>query len=81
MGTIKIKSTHPESQGPFVIINESDFDADKHALYVEGDADANGDGKVTVAEIKAKLDALKIEYPAGAKKADLLTLLENSEKD
>ena len=80
MGTIKIKSTHPESQGPFVVINEADYDPRVHELYVEG-AEGEGDDKLTVPEIKAKLDALKIEYPAGAKKADLLTLLENSEKD
>lgn len=33
--TVKIKSTHPESQGPFVEINESDFDAKKHQRYEE----------------------------------------------
>lgn len=25
MKTMKIKSTHPESQGPYVVINEDDF--------------------------------------------------------
>lgn len=32
-------------------------------------------GAMTVAEIKAKLDELKIVYPANAKKADLMALL------
>lgn len=35
--TIKIKATDPE-QGAFVVINESDFDAEKHELYVEAPA-------------------------------------------
>jgi hypothetical protein len=32
---VKILSTHPESQGPFVEINASDFDKSKHELFVE----------------------------------------------
>jgi hypothetical protein len=35
MAMIKVKSTHPESQGPFVLMDEADFDAKKHKLYVE----------------------------------------------
>jgi hypothetical protein len=31
--TIKIKSTHPPTQGDFVEINESDFDPAKHERY------------------------------------------------
>jgi hypothetical protein len=31
--TVKIKSTHPASQGPFVEINETDFDPAKHERY------------------------------------------------
>lgn len=31
---IRIKSSHPESQGEFVEINESDFDAGKHERHV-----------------------------------------------
>lgn len=73
METVRIKSTHPESQGPFVNINKDDFVEGQHELYVEGDA--NNDGKLTVDEIKAKLTELGIEYPAGAKKAELLELL------
>jgi hypothetical protein len=39
--TVKIKSTHPESQGAYVDINESDFDPEKgHELYVEPAAEA-----------------------------------------
>ena len=31
--TVRIVSTHPESQGPFVEINEEDFDKSVHKLY------------------------------------------------
>lgn len=31
--TIRIKSTHPETQGQFVNINKDDFDAEKHELF------------------------------------------------
>lgn len=75
MSTIKIKSTHPESQGAFVVINEADFDAEKHELYVEGEEGDSGDRSLTVAEIKEILTAAGIEIPTGAKKADLLVLL------
>lgn len=33
--TVKIKSTDVETQGDYVEINETDFDAEKHELYVE----------------------------------------------
>lgn len=32
--TVRIKSTHAASQGEFVEINESDFDATRHELHV-----------------------------------------------
>lgn len=32
---MKIKSTHPESQGPFVIIEDDDFNAEIHVPYAE----------------------------------------------
>lgn len=33
MSAIKIKSTHPESQGDFVLIDEENFDKNIHQLY------------------------------------------------
>lgn len=48
MNTIKIKSTHQKTQGNFVLINESDFDADKHELL-------NAPKKETAKEKKARL--------------------------
>ena len=32
-----IKSTHPESQGDFVVIEDADFNPDKHEVYIEGE--------------------------------------------
>lgn len=31
--TVKVKSTDPESQGPFVVINAADFDEAVHKLH------------------------------------------------
>lgn len=36
MGVMKIKSTDVESQGPFVIIDDSDFNSEIHEVYDEG---------------------------------------------
>ncbi|MGV3679773.1 MAG: HeH/LEM domain-containing protein [Acidovorax sp.] len=41
----------------------------------DGGPDANGDGKLTVPEIKAALTAKGIAFDPTAKKADLLALL------
>jgi len=35
MAVIKIKSTHKQSQGDFVLIEEENFDAKIHTLYEE----------------------------------------------
>jgi hypothetical protein len=72
MSTVKIMPSH-ESQGDFVVINESDFDPKKHGLYVEGSA-AQKDR--TVAQLKEELTAKGIEFEATAKKADLIALLD-----
>jgi hypothetical protein len=36
---LKIKSTHPESQGPYVLIDAHDFDEKVHELYDENEAE------------------------------------------
>lgn len=33
MSTVRVRSTHPESQGPFVILEERDFDPAVHVPY------------------------------------------------
>jgi hypothetical protein len=47
MSTMKVKSSHPKSQGPFVVIDAADFDPKKHVEY----APEKAEGK------KAKEDA------------------------
>ncbi len=74
---MKISTVKIQHEDGFAIINESDFNESKHVLL--DSADTNGDGRVTVKELKAALDDLSIEYPKGAKKAELETLLGDSE--
>jgi hypothetical protein len=71
MATVKVKPWGKD-QGDHVVIDEADFVEGQHELYVEGEPD---DGDLTVPEIKEKLTAAGIEFPAGAKKSDLLALL------
>jgi hypothetical protein len=33
MAVVRVKSTHPESQGPFVLIDDFSFDAAVHELF------------------------------------------------
>lgn len=33
--TVRVVATNPAEQGPFVVIDESDFDDSVHTLYVE----------------------------------------------
>lgn len=64
-----VKITADNEQG-FYIINEEDFNDGEHTLFVEGSGTI-----LTIPQIKNTLDAMGIEYPATAKKADLLDLL------
>lgn len=75
--TIKVKPWG-EGQGDFVVINESDFDPDRHELFdaPAKSADTNGDGALTANEIRAALDAKGVTYKKNASKADLLAALE-----
>ncbi|TNC78269.1 hypothetical protein FHI69_02945 [Janthinobacterium lividum] len=57
--TIKIVSTDPASQGPFVVINKSDFNPDVHELYGDdNDLDAAAERVPTMAELLAARDQL-----------------------
>jgi len=33
MAVLQVESTHPESQGPYVLIEEESFNSDIHVLY------------------------------------------------
>lgn len=71
--TIRIKSTHPASQGDFVEINKTDFDPEKHQLFDESPVK-----KMTIDEIRQALTEKGIAFEEKAKKADLLALLESA---
>lgn len=75
MKTIKVMPWG-EDQGDFVLINEEDFDADVHKRYDEGAKKA--DKGPSIAELRAALTEKGIEFPEGAKKADLQALLDAS---
>jgi hypothetical protein len=73
--TVRVVS--PESEDNdlgFIVINKSDL-TDEHELFVEaGDAPK----KVGIAELRAALTEKGIEFPEGAKKAELQALLDAS---
>ena len=75
--TVKVKAWG-EGQGAFVEINAADFDEKVHDLYIEDEEEEPG--HMTVAELKAELEARGITIPHGAKKADLVALLSNSDE-
>ncbi len=58
MDTLKIVSTDPHTQGPFVVINKSDFNPDAHELYGDQDLGALTERAPTMAELLAARDQL-----------------------
>lgn len=74
METVKVKAWSAE-QGDFVLINKDDFDPEKHELLDEEGAKK---ADLNVNQLKEALTAKGIEIPEGAKKADLVSLLEQS---
>ena len=59
MDTIKIASTDPRTQGPFVVINKSDFNPDVHELYGDDEEPgAHTERAPTMAELLAARDQL-----------------------
>lgn len=53
--------------------------ADQVTKNVDSQEAADSQGDLTIAQIKTRLDELGVEYDKGAKKADLLALLEQHE--
>ena len=53
--------------------------ADQVTKNVDSQEAADSQGDLTVSQIKARLDELGVEYDKGAKKADLLAILEQHE--
>lgn len=58
MDTLKIVSTDLHTQGPFVVINKSDFNPDVHELYGDQDLGAPIERAPTMAELLAARDQL-----------------------
>lgn len=60
MPTIKVKSTHPVTQGDFVVIDKGDFNPDVHELYDDGTDQGMGaiERAPTVAELQAAHERL-----------------------
>jgi regulator of protease activity HflC (stomatin/prohibitin superfamily) len=60
MPTIKVKSTHPATQGAFVVIDKGDFNPDVHELYDDGTDQGMGaiQRAPTVAELQAAHERL-----------------------
>ena len=58
MDTLKIVSTDPHTQGPFVVINKSDFNPDVHGLYGDQDLGVPAERVPTMAELLAARDQL-----------------------
>ena len=58
MDTIQIVSTDLRTQGPFVVINKSDFNPDVHELYGDQDLGAPTERVPTMAELLAARDQL-----------------------
>ena len=58
MDTIQIVSTDPHTQGPFVVINKSDFNPDAHELYGDQDLGELAERVPTMAELLAARDQL-----------------------
>lgn len=57
--TIKVKSTHPASQGPYVIIDRADFNPEVHEKYDDGtDDDSAAERVPTMAELLAAREQL-----------------------
>lgn len=80
MAVIKVKSTHPESQGPFVLLESEDFKEGEHELYEEKPADPVKPAShgLNVEQLKTALGEKGIEIPDDAKKADLAKLLDDA---
>lgn len=74
--TMRINATNPDEQGAFVIINKSDFDSETMTEYVEIE---QVEEDLTVQQMRDRLAELNIKIPDGAKKADLKSLLAETE--
>lgn len=59
---VRVKSSHPDHEQGFYVINESDFDAAKHELWKPVSEMRAGEQRGL--EVKAEADAQKAAYAA-----------------
>lgn len=74
--TIRIKAADP-AQGEFVVINELDFDPDKHELF-DAPTKAADAAPRGIKALREALTARGIEFDPNTSKADLQALLDNA---
>lgn len=81
--TLKIKSTHPASQGPFVLIDRAAFDPQVHELYGDdNDISALAERVPTKDELLAAHEELERRAAADARNvADQLAQIEKMRAD
>ena len=75
--TIKVKPWG-DGQGYFVVINESDFDAEQHENFDAPEGDDKAAAPVTAAMLREALDARGVHYKPAASKAQLQALLDEA---
>lgn len=84
---VKIQSSHPESQGAFVEINQSDYDPATHVLVdhegkpIEAVQTGEGDGAadlavMTVAQLRDLAAERNVDLGDVTKKADIIAAIE-----
>lgn len=80
--TVKVVSpVSDENPHGYIVINESDL-TDDHEVFGDGAKKADKPAKAPgIDELRAALTEKGIEIPDGAKKADLLALLNDASKE
>lgn len=71
--TVKVK----DAQDGYYVINESDFDKEKHELFESSKEPKKG----STGWYKQQLDEMNIEYSDSDKKADLKVLYDSNTED
>jgi hypothetical protein len=72
---VKVKSSAPDNEQGYYLLNKSDFQEGVHELFDVDEAQEPAK-KLGVAELREALNAKGIEFPEGAKKAELQALLD-----
>lgn len=78
-GTVRVKSSHPDHEQGFYVINESDFDPKKHELWVD-EAEAERAEALSILEVaeakraEARAASIKAAQPVETKSAGPVVL-------